>query len=154
MTEDILFKIIVPFIAALLGAFLAFRYQYKIELKREKRQVLQVLMMYRNVGANELDFIKMLNATDVVYHDNNQVRDLLHTYFAQTVRPLYETGAYVETFYRLVFAMAQDCGYSHLTMHDIRDFYSPEALEIHYPNRNAATVPATPVAAPDVPPNP
>ena len=125
---DILEKIVTPLIAAFVGAVLAFR--------------------YRNVGANELDFIKMLNATDVVYHDNKEVRDLLHTYFAQTVRPIFESGQYVETFYRLVFAMAKDCGYNNLSMNDIRDFYAPEALLIHYPNTHTATVPAVPLPAP------
>lgn len=82
LTDVLSKKIIAPLLTACIGAILAFRYQHRIELKREKRYILQTLMMYRNVGANELDWIKALNAVDIVYHDNKKVRELLHTFFA------------------------------------------------------------------------
>ena len=139
---DVLLKIIIPLLAACIGAILAFRYQRTIELKREKRYILQTLMMYRNVGANELDWIKALNAVDIVYHDNKKVRELLHTFFAQTVQPHYQNLQWQETFYQMVFLMAQSSGYSNLTMHDLRDFYSPIILDSHYPNRNLPKPPS------------
>jgi len=36
-------------------------------------------------------------------------------------------------------------------MHDIRDFYAPVGLEMHYPNLNAATGPSAP-SSKDLPP--
>lgn len=133
---EVLEKIIIPLLAAFFGAIIAFRYQHKIELNREKRQILQVLMMYRNVGANELDYIKALNAVDIVFHDNKKIRELLHTFFSQTIEPHFQNLQWQETFYQMIFEMAQSSNYSNLTMHDIRSYYSPIALNLHYPNIN------------------
>ena len=70
MNSDLLLKIIIPLcsagIGAIIGATLAYRNQYRIELKRDKRAVIQNLMMYRNVGAHELDWIKALNVRENV----------------------------------------------------------------------------------------
>lgn len=140
-TIELVEKIVVPLFAALGGAILAFRYQRVTELKREKRSVLQVLMMFRNVGANEIEFIKMLNAVDVVYHNNRKVRELLHTFFTQTVIPMFHTKQHVETFYKMLHEMAKDCGYDKLTLHELRHFYDPIALELHYPNLNRNDAP-------------
>ncbi len=129
-------KLLIPLLSAGLGAILAFRYQHRLELKREKRYILQTLMMYRNVGANELDWIKALNAIDVVYHDNKKIRELLHTFFAQTMEPHYANLQWIETLYQMIYLMAQSSGYKRLTLHEIRTYYDPKALDLHYPNRN------------------
>ncbi len=39
---EVLEKILIPLIAACVGAILAFRYQYTIELKREKEQLFKI----------------------------------------------------------------------------------------------------------------
>jgi hypothetical protein len=136
---DLVEKVIIPigaaFVGAIVGAILAFKYQNRMELNREKRQILQILMMYRSVGANELNFINALNTVDTVYHDNKVVRELLHTFFEQTMPDLFSTKQHVETFYKMLHEMAIDCGYDNLTLHEIRDSYSPEILDLHYPNR-------------------
>lgn len=139
--EDVIEKIAMPLIAAFIGAVLAFRYQSTIELKRDKRAVIQNLMIYRNVGAQELDWIKALNAIDVVFNKDRKVIELFHTFLAQTRRPLYDNGQWIETFYQLIYEMAKCSDYKNLTMHEIRDFYSPEALDQHYPNRIAINEP-------------
>jgi hypothetical protein len=143
---DFLEKIAIPLIAAFVGAILAFRYQRTMELKRDKRLVIQTLMIYRNVGANELEWIKALNAIDVVFNKDKKVRELFHTFLAHTRPPLFQNGQWIETFYQLVFEMARCSDYKSLTMHEIRDFYSPEALMQHYPNRNVGSEPSLPSA--------
>lgn len=149
---DILEKIAIPLIAAAIGAILAFRYQHTLELKRDKRHIIQALMMYRNVGANELDFIKALNAVDIVYHDNKKVRELLHTYFDQTVEPYFSNYQWRDTFFEMLYEMAQSSGYKNLTKDDIRNYYSPKALEWHYPNRNVQIPPEDVSLTADTPP--
>lgn len=137
----IIYNILVPLIAAAIGALLAFRFQYRIEIKREKRAVLQNLMMYRNAGAHELDWIKSLNAIDIVYHEHKKVRELYHTFIAQTQPSHFGNRQWVETFYQLIHEMGQCSDYKNLSLHDIRDFYAPEALSLHYPNMNVGTKP-------------
>ena len=153
---DIIAKIVIPAIVgfggAIVGAILAFRYQYTIELKREKRAVLQNLMMYRNATVHELDWIKSINAIDIVYHGHPKVRELHHTFLAQLRPPLFENSQWIETFYQLVHEMAQCSGYKHLSMHYIRDFYSPIALNMHYPNMNVKIEPEAPSSS-DLPPS-
>jgi len=149
---DVLLKIIVPLLAACIGAILAFRYQHTLELKRDKRHIIQALMMYRNVGANELDFIKALNAVDIVFHNNKKVRELLHTYFDQTVEPYFQNYQWRDTFFEMLYEMAQSSGYSNLTKDDIRNYYSPKALEWHYPNRNVQMPPSDDALTDDTPP--
>ena len=138
---DVFDKIIIPLLAAAIGAILAFRYQTHLELKRDKRHIIQALMMFRNVGANELDFIKALNAVDIVFHDNKKVRTLLHTYFDQLIEPYFQNYQWRDTFFEMLYEMAQSSGYKHLTKDDIRNYYSPKALEWHYPNRNVQIPP-------------
>ncbi|MGG9972754.1 DUF6680 family protein [Ferruginibacter sp. SUN002] len=152
-TIDILEKIIVPLIAAGIGAILAFRYQNTLELKREKRQILQVLMMYRNAGANELDWIKALNAVDVVFHDEKNIRALLHTFFSQTEKHIIQNQQYWQTYNQMLLEMARSIGYKDVTLQDIRDFYAPEALKWHYPLKSEQTEPKDAAVTSDVLPN-
>lgn len=141
---DFIEKFLIPLISAGIGAILAFRYQHSLELKRDKRAILQNLMMYRNVGANELDWIKALNVVDIVFIEHKKVRELYHTFLTETQPQNFSNGNYIETFYRLVYEMAKQSGYKDLTLHEIRDFYSPNALSIHYPNMNVGSEPSAP----------
>lgn len=145
--SDILFKICIPLMAAFLGAILAFRFQYRIELRREKRYVLQNLMMYRNVGSLELEWIKILNAIDVVFIKNDKVIELYHTYLTQLAPDKISNQQHSETLVLLIHEMAKCCGFKKLTLERIRDDYSPNALDIHYPylrkNKLVPGVPST-----------
>jgi len=140
-------SIIIPLVAAMIGAVigasLAFIFQRKSEIRKEKRSILQVLMMYRNVGAHELDWIKALNAIDLVYHDNPSVITKYHTYLALTEPTVYKSGAHAQAFVELLYSMAQCTGYKNLTEDNIRLTYSPEGLALHYPHRVAGTSPSS-----------
>ena len=108
---DIFFRVITPFISACVGAILAFSYQHKTELKRDKRNIVQALMMYRNVTVEELDFIKALNAVDIVFHDNKNVTQLCHKYFDQLHPAIFHTYQWRDTFHDMLYEMAQSVGY-------------------------------------------
>lgn len=140
---DLLQKVIIPLLAAFFGATLAFRYQYRIELKREKRIVLQNLMIYRNIGAHELDWINSMNAIEIVFHRDQKVRELYRKFLAQTLPDVFHQGLHVETYVDLVYEMARCSGYKHLTKHEIRDCYNPIALNQHYPARNVESGPSS-----------
>ena len=131
-TIDFLEKIGIPLVAAFIGAAVAFLYLHKLEIRREKRHILQTLMAYRNVGAHELDWIKSLNIIDIVYHDNKKVRALLHKFFAYTEEPFFSQGQHLDVLYELIYAMAQCSGYKNLELSDIRDYYAPRGLNMHY----------------------
>lgn len=79
---DFIKYVIIPLVSACVGAIIAFKYQRTTELKRDKRAVIQTLMMYRNVGAHELDWIKALNVIDIVFHSDKEVIALFHTFLA------------------------------------------------------------------------
>lgn len=130
----VLEKILIPLLAACLGAIIAFRYQRVLELKRDKRAVIQTLMMYRNIGADELEFIKALNAIDIVFNKDTKVRELFHTYIAETRPNLFHNNKWIETFNQLIFEMAKCTEYKNLSLQEIREYYEPEALRNHYPN--------------------
>lgn len=144
---DVIEKIIIPLIAAFIGAVLAFRYQRTLELRRDKRHIIQSLMVYRNVGARELDWIKALNAIDVVFNNDKGVKALYRTFLAQTAPPLYENGQWIETFYILLHEMAKCSDYKNLSLQDVREFYAPEGLALHYPNMNRGSNPSPPPSA-------
>lgn len=120
-------------IGAFIGASFAFVYQRQMEIRKEKRAILQVLMMYRNVGAHELDWIKALNAVDLVFHDNPSVIEKYHKYLALIEPNVYKSGAHVQCFVELLYSMGQCTGYRNLTEDNIRKTYSPEGLALHYP---------------------
>jgi len=138
---DVLDKIIIPLISAFIGAALAFKYQINIELKRDKRLVIQNLMMYRNVGAQELEWIKALNVIDIVFHNDKEVTKLFHLFLVQTRPPLFQNNEYVRTYNLMIFEMAKCSDYKNLTMNDIENCYSPEGLVQHYPNMPSVNAP-------------
>lgn len=131
--EQIIEKIFIPLFAAFGGAALAFRYQRISELKREKRAILQTLMMNRNVTVDELDFIKYVNAIPLIFMGDKKVIALYHKWIAYTRPPLFEKGLYVDVFYQLLYEMGQCSGYKSLTISDIQENYAPKALDLHYP---------------------
>lgn len=69
--------VIIPLASAIIGAMIAFWYQRKMEIRRDKRNLMQALMGYRTIGAVEIDWIRALNMVDAVFHDNKKVKDLL-----------------------------------------------------------------------------
>ena len=91
--------------------------------------------MYRNVAANELEWIKAMNVIDIVFHDNERVRQLYDKYLDCVHDPeIFVTNKHVGIFYEMLYLMSQDCGYNQVTQHDIkRNVYSPNALDKHYP---------------------
>jgi hypothetical protein len=99
-------------------------------------------MMYRNVGANELDWIKALNVVDLVFHKDKKVKELYHKFIAYTLPDMFPTKQYVDVFYQMLEEMAKCSGHKNLRGTDIRDFYAPEALLLHYPNRNVVPAPS------------
>ncbi|MFL9484200.1 DUF6680 family protein [Chitinophagaceae bacterium LWZ2-11] len=120
---DILEKIAAPLIAAFLGALLAFRYQNKMEKKKNKIYIIATLMAYRHEGVYSEDFVKCLNMVDIVFHDNKKIKDALHRYFTSVSDIGYSGGQRIDAFFDLILEMAQDVGYSNLKHTDVRDFF-------------------------------
>lgn len=123
---DFLEKIIIPIIAAFIGAFIAFRYQNNAEAKKNKLYILSTLMANRHMGAWDDDFVKALNLIDIIYHDNKNVKEHLHKYFEVTRGSIFTPGERINVFFDLLLAMCEDVGYKDLKRSDINDFYSPE----------------------------
>lgn len=138
---ELLEKFGIPLIAAFLGALLAFAYQRKLESNRDKRILLQTLMIYRNVGSNDLEFIKALGAVDLVFVNDKKVIIEYHRFLSLTKPPLFANQQYVEVFYTMLYEMGQCSDYNNLSLDSIREFYSPEALNWHYSNRSAKNAP-------------
>jgi hypothetical protein len=138
--EGIIEKILIPLGATFAGAFLAFRSQSTIEKNKEKRAILQNLVVYRNVGAEELDWIKSVNAIDLVFHNNERVRQLFSLFYeivCDEVR--YGKSEHVDVYYEMLYEMAKDCGYDQMTVSEIKSkVYSPQALSRHYPPQHFA----------------
>jgi hypothetical protein len=121
---------LVTFVASFFGAYFAFRYNYQMELKRDKRQVFQILMIYRNAWADEIEWIKTMNAVSVVFSREKRVLELYRTFLNQTKTSVDEQV--IETYYQMLFQMAQCSGYKHLQVSDIKEFYNPLGLDKHY----------------------
>lgn len=120
------YSLIIPVIAAIIGSFLGFMYQSKSERKRDKKQILSVLMAYRGLRAREDDFVKALNLVDLYFHDNKGVRALCHDYFKHLYPPYFENyHLHERILHSLILAMAEDIGHTGLTESDINDYYYP-----------------------------
>ena len=74
--QYVLIPLSAAIVGAIIGAVLAFWYQRKMEIRRDKRGLMQVLMGYRTTGAIEIDWIRALNMVDAVFHDNKKVKNL------------------------------------------------------------------------------
>src|SRR5260221_5899727 len=136
MSEKIFISLIASVIGAIIGAMLAFWYQRKLEIQRDKRGLMQMLMAYRTVGAVEIDWIKALNMIDIVFHNNKEVKRLFRSYMHHTDTSIYANGHHQTVLVELLVEMWKSCGYTELTEADIRDGYNPIALRHIY----AATI--------------
>lgn len=140
--------VIIPLASAIIGAMIAFWYQRKMEIRRDKRNLMQALMGYRTIGAVEIDWIRALNMVDAVFHDNKKVKDLLRSYMYHTDTKRYATGHHQVVLVELLSEMGKDCGYTEITETDIRDGYNPISLRHIY----AATLERLAKETPDVEP--
>ena len=125
-----------PIIAALIGAFLGFVYNTKSEKKRDKKNILAVLMAYRGVKAHEDDFVKALNMVDIYYYDSKKVRRICHEYFYSLDSPIFETGQHSRILRSLILAMAIECGYKEIRESDIDHYYLPQIYIQRYGGNN------------------
>ena len=133
--------IIATVTASAFGAFLGFIYQKISEKKRDKKQILAILMAYRGIKAHEDDFVKALNMVDVYFYDSKDVRKLCHDYFNSLDHPVFETGQHERVLRALILSMAKDCGYSGIVESDIAHFYLPEAYIQRYVGKPEKTEP-------------
>lgn len=140
--------VIIPLASAIIGALLAFWYQRKMEIRRDKRGLMQALMSYRTTGAVEIDWIRALNMVDAVFHDNKKVKTLLRSYMYHTDSSRYATGHHQVVLVELLLEMGKVCGYTQITETDIRDGYNPISLRHIY----AATLERLARETPDVEP--
>jgi hypothetical protein len=119
-------------VGAIIGAVLAFRYQRTMEIQRDKRGLMQMLMAYRTIGAVEIDWVKALNMIDIVFHDNKEIKRLFRSYMFHTDVSRYSTGHHQTVLVELLVEIGKTCGYTELTEADIRDGYNPKALRHIY----------------------
>ncbi|MFP5079492.1 DUF6680 family protein [Pedobacter sp. JCM 36344] len=133
--------ILATLIASGIGAFLGFIYQKISENKRDKKNILAILMAYRGIKAYEDDFVKALNMIDVYFYDSSSVRKLCHQYFDSLDVPIFATGQHERILRALILAMAKDCGYSGIVESDIAHYYLPEAYIQRYGGKPDKTEP-------------
>lgn len=134
--KEIIQYVIIPLVSAVIGAILAFWYQRKMEIRRDRRNLMQALMSYRTVGAIEIDWVRCLNMIDAVFHDNKEVKRLFRSYMYHTDTSRYANGHHQEVLVQLLIQMGKACGYTQITETDIRDGYNPISLRHIY----AATI--------------
>jgi hypothetical protein len=127
-----LIPLVAATLGAIIGAVLAFRYQRKIEIQRDKRGLMQMLMAHRTIGAVELDWVKALNMVDIVFHNNKEIKRLLRSYMHHTDTARFANGHHQEVLVQLLVEIGKECGYTEITESDIRDGYNPISLQHIY----------------------
>jgi c-di-AMP phosphodiesterase-like protein len=123
-TNDVIEKIAIPLLSALVGAVIAFIYQKRLQTRQDKKYILATLMAYRHVGPSNEEFVKAINMVAVVFHDNKKVKEWLDKYFEYTSSHIYSGGHRVAAIFDLILAMAKDVGYN-LTHADVKEFFVP-----------------------------
>jgi hypothetical protein len=126
---DIIENIFIPLVSAILGVVLALWYQYKTDKKKDKKQILAVLLAHRGVYAREPDFVKAVNLIDIYFYDNKEVRRLGHSYISKLAPPDFESGEHLKILLDLILEMAKDIGYADLKQSDIINYYYPQFYE-------------------------
>src|ERR1700743_1259865 len=105
-----MWSVLIPIVAAIIGAFFGFIWQTQFDKRKDKKSILSVLMMYRGLKAQQDDFVKAINVIDVYFHDNKEVIGLRREYIRQLTRPLFDTGHHEKVLLDLILAMAKDLG--------------------------------------------
>lgn len=152
--QYVLIPLSAAIVGAIIGAVLAFWYQRKMEIRRDKRGLMQVLMGYRTTGAIEIDWIRALNMVDAVFHNNKKVKNLLRSYMYHTDKSRYATGHHHVVLVELLLEMGKVCGYTQITETDIRDGYNPISLRHIYAATLERLARETPDVEPPLPTNP
>jgi hypothetical protein len=121
---EILAILFSPVIAVLVTLWLNERAQKR----KDRLEIFKTLMMTRENNAN-LDFVKAVNAIDVVFHDKSKVREawsqLYESYHAKEL----DFKKVSNNHTKLLEAMASDLGYKdQITWEHITSSYSPNWL--------------------------
>ena len=122
-TLDVVEKIIIPLIAAFVGAFLAFFYQSKYEQRKAKRDILTILMAYRGKYVKEPDFRHAVNMIDVVFYNNHPIRIKRIEYLRNLEEDRIDSLEYVDNLIDLILLISEAAGYNNLTREHVLSYY-------------------------------
>jgi len=127
LTEKIFIPLIAALVGALIGASFASISQKRSIIRNDKKLVLAQLMGCRHDAGLDNDFVKALNMTTLIFHNNVKVKEALHHYLLVTGRQNvnYTNGDRLEAFYKLITEMGIDLGYSDLNRNDLSEYYFP-----------------------------
>lgn len=99
--------------------------QRRTEKRTLKRSIFTTLLAHRKSILITESVANSLNLIDVIFHDNRQVCELWHDYYALLSQNPSE--ARTHKWLELLTSMAKDLGYNNLTQVDLDKFYIPQA---------------------------
>lgn len=117
-------KVFIPLFSAFLGALAAFWFQGRQQNRTDKKSIFATLMSYRHRGILEPDFVRAINLVDVYFGKNEKIKTALHQYLKCAFKQpfIYTDGQRIDAIAELIYQIAKDIGYRHLTRNDILDF--------------------------------
>lgn len=112
------------FLGPLAGVIFTLWFQSRKERRDAKFRLFMVLMSERKAWFVSKDIAHSLNQIDVVFADNQFVKNLWHKYYS--LLSLAPGEERVHTWLELLAAMAKDLRYTHLSQVDLDKFYTPQ----------------------------
>lgn len=112
------------FLGPLAGVLFTLWSQKRKERTDAKRNLYLTLMGERKNLKISTTVAQALNTIDVVFSDNNKVKELWHKYYSLLAQPPGEER--VHTWLELLKAMSENLRYSTLSQTDIDKFYLPQ----------------------------
>ncbi|MGX5833762.1 DUF6680 family protein [Aeromonas piscicola] len=112
------------FVGPLVGVIFTIWFQSRKDKLEAKRRLFLTLVAERKGLLISQQVAQALNMIDVVYSDNQSVRDLWHKYYALLSQPPGQERDH--TWIELLGAMSQELRYTKISQTDIDKFYIPQ----------------------------
>lgn len=134
--ESIITIVVSAVLSGLLATVITLFWQSKAEKAKIKKEIFTTLMAYRyNIAAAES--VKALNCVQVVFYDNNNVRDAWTKFKAMADKQPFVQRDLVDAHISLLEEIAKSLNYKNINWTEIKSSYYPEAIANQINEENA-----------------
>lgn len=128
--ENVYIVVITSLISGLLATVLTIVCQKLFEIRRNKREIFEILMSHRYLIHDKAN-VEALNRIDVVFYNNNEVREAWKDYLTMAdqaaINPT-KTAELNDKYLKLLEKIALAIGYKKINWENIKKYYFPTGL--------------------------
>ena len=124
---DIIVTVLSVVFSGVVATVITILYQKFSGEQTAKRRVFETAVSYRFFISEE-ENVKSLNSIDVIFHENQKVRQAWKSYMDEADKPSSNPQQLNDRYIKLLEEMALACGYKDIRWDDLKRYYYPNGL--------------------------